>query len=657
MPNNLLAQRQAQLSAKKTFIRGEDARMSSGMPGYSNNAVYKAGASAWRAGNPPNFGQGIHVAAKPMSAKKKSTLHGPACGFLAPGIFDRKGEKKIDKDGEKVYKIGDAKLMNLKLPLRKIMHDTFSGQGGKPMYDTGSFRIKEEGGEMFFYFKTSDAVLEDIKSEDKLISGAENIEYRINLSEAFAPDYTASSAGSTDSLFRELFDVTTTAHDALSNRQADLLQMILSDNDTMNSCYEVEFSHDGGDFENLQVYGLPVGDDGALAPITGDLDAFALLMPMEELMTCDLGQLECGVIKEDATQGALKELDNEIQQLKDAAPSLDVSEMDAQLRKIEELTTVKTLFKAHVEKHLTNTKTGFATGYEFSKLSKIVMESYKELCLEIKPGEDGIIDFTDDKINTFYETCAAIFQHGPETNNPNPGTLDADIYWCVNGQDVLTRSEDEHIQFLTTPTGPGEPAPCENLIIKINPKWNMEKWKPVYDMMKESFEKKYEGPTMKAEGSFSSREGSALEAKNAHTERFEAIMGPDVVRQQNDLTIGVDQEKTSTVLAQNKKVNRKVCGLLKQLDQRYKDGSKVSKNKHNAIEKYIHSHQNGQSYKEGLDQLKDALQEKNTSFTYKVSKLLKLGKTGIENIENELKSSDLDQSIKDDFTSNQKRRP
>ena len=65
------------------IIRGEKARRSSGAPGYALKAMHTVGGcNSLRAGNPPNFGHGYNVAAKPMSQKKKTTQHRPAAGFL-----------------------------------------------------------------------------------------------------------------------------------------------------------------------------------------------------------------------------------------------------------------------------------------------------------------------------------------------------------------------------------------------------------------------------------------------------------------------------------------------------------------------------------------------------------------------------------------------
>ena len=540
MKQTLLGRAIDEIKKGMKFVTGEAAQLQSGAPGYAINAIKKVikrtGALiSLRAGVDPNFGLGINVAAKPMSVKKKSTLFGPARGFLAPGPFDRLGEIKIKKNGKMVYKVGDAQLMNLKIPFRKIIHDTFANPDGQSMYDPSSLRIKEEKGSAFLYFKTNANVLNEIESNGKLKKESKNIEYRINLSNAFEADYSSTTAGGTDSIFRELFDVTTMQHKMCSNEQANLLSVFMADKLAMNSCYEVEYKQAGETFKNLQVFGLPTSKDGELTPITGDLDTFAILMPMEDLMNSDLEHLECTVMQEDAPENALSELILEIQSLKEAPIPKSLEEKTERDQKISQLNRVQALFETHMDHHLTNSKTGFATGYEFTTLSRMVIEAYKELCAEIEPGDDGIIDFTSDEIDTFYETCAAIFQHGPETNNPSPGTLDEDIYWSYNDIDCITKSEDEHIKFLTTSPEPGVPAPCENLIIKINPKWNMEKWKPVYDMMKEAFKHKYEEPVL--EEGFASQAVISIDPMRAHMQKFEVIMGPDVVSQQRALEV------------------------------------------------------------------------------------------------------------------------
>lgn len=108
------------------------------------------------------------------------------------------------------------------------------------------------------------------------------------------------------------------------------------------------------------------------------------------------------------------------------------------------------------------------------------------------------------------------------------------------------------------------------------------------------------------------------------------------------------QEQTKV----NTKVNNKICGFLEKLEKRYGDSSKVSEKKLKAIRNYKMNHQKGESYKDGLDDLKEALQEKNKSFLYKARNLLKLGDVGIKNIEKEIKNStDLDDEIKTELTS------
>lgn len=70
----------------------------------------------------------------------------------------------------------------------------------------------------------------------------------------------------------------------------------------------------------------------------------------------------------------------------------------------------------------------------------------------------------------------ALFQHGPETNNPgDPSDLNGGMLHFYKGLPVLTETENELVAFVM------QPGFLEEHFYPVHPGWNMEKWSPVID--------------------------------------------------------------------------------------------------------------------------------------------------------------------------------
>ncbi len=510
------------------IIRGEKARRSSGAPGYALKAMHTVGGcNSLRAGNPPNFGHGYNVAAKPMSQKKKTTQHGPAAGFLSQGLLARGGDEKADV-------LGTSVLIDFKLPLRKIIHDSL-GQSfeGQSMYDPKSMRFSiSDSGELILEFKTNPEVLRALG--DQVMPGAENITYRINLAQPIQSDYKREESA-TD-VFRSFFDVKETEFGGVkpffnmqnSNLQSELFAYII-ELDDMDYLYQLECSIDGSEYQNVQVYGATMAD-GSTLPITGDLDPFALMTPMDSLIESDDSQLVAKSLDDSVKAQIANEIETEVSQLMIGHTA---STAKQHIQQVDLLMRAKVLYDQYADKYLTAQQTGYATDYEFTVLSKLIAQTFIDLSAHLQPEENTLANFVNTTIEPFLNSCAAIFQHGPETNNPgNPSSLDEEVYWAYDGEDYITEREDDHIKFLITAPNDSTEAPCTNHIIKIHQAWDVEKWQPVYDFMRASWEKRFI-PTLahSGEGSKATLFSSSVTAdseqdqKTRHMAKFDHIMG------------------------------------------------------------------------------------------------------------------------------------
>jgi hypothetical protein len=124
----------------------------------------------------------------------------------------------------------------------------------------------------------------------------------------------------------------------------------------------------------------------------------------------------------------------------------------------------------------------------------------------------------------------ALFQHGPETNNPGaPSDLNSDMLHFYKGMPLLTENENELVAFIM------QPGFLEEHYYPVHPGWNMEKWAPVIEKQLELNQIDLINPqTLQAFDSFKRWEMSPPKDQDDHQRHVRYEQGANLLRREMD---------------------------------------------------------------------------------------------------------------------------
>lgn len=516
-----------------------------GIPGYFRETIDrvvqkgKGRVIASRDGNPPLVGSGTGYtradSPKPMSMKQKSWKKPPLKGRLAEKKrYMRPSDEKYDAMRDESHK-HEHETVPHTMSLQEIFMGIKNGE-----YDPGAVKIEGD----YLYFKTPPQLdepnLDDVKSSD--------IEFRINLKEVKHAEIRID--GEDKFLGAQQFntDEKSAVLDKLPGVQKDKVQALMDKvlNKEIDGVYELEDRAPGDTgFDTTRVWGyVTYGPEGEreVAPVTGDVDLFAIMMPIDELDSRTNEAGTAGKIKESLMERLKSRIKGCVAEER-AAQNPDVSAVTN--GHAEQLASVAELMQLHIENYLDENKLGFATDFEFERILDLVEGTYEVISEKIKNGELGL-DFDNAHVlQNFVSHAGAILQHGPETNNPNGENPDEPTLWQFQDKGGVVRTVQtlnvaEHTQLLT---GQGDykgffnegEAPCQTSFLKICPGWEpLDNWLGVYEMQEQAWADRFDPSKVAelesgSEGSFAAKVSSQLggemspkqqEAYGQHMQKF-----------------------------------------------------------------------------------------------------------------------------------------
>ncbi len=478
----------------------QETQEKTGIPGYfreSIDRVVKGSGMvvASRDGNPPLVGSGNGFtrpdSPKPMSMKQKSWKKPPLKGRLAEKKrYMRPSDTKYDAMRDESHK-SEHKLIPHTVSLQEIFIGFTNGD-----YDPNSVRI-EDG---HLYFRTRPE-----NDEDNLDGvPSSEVEYRVNLGDVKPAEIAIEGedkflgesqfSGGSVSKVLEHFppDFDTTQIEGLMREVAE---------GKIDGVFELEDKapKDPG-FETTKVWGYTTLDHSGkpvTAPVTGDVDLFAIMMPKSELLARTNQAGTAGIIKQEMLDKISSRIDASLAQGLKEVEGNDLTAVTTS--QTVGLASVAEFMKDHITNYMQAEKLGFATDLEFETMLKLVENTFEVLLDKVANNELGL-DFknNDDALRNFVAHAGAILQHGPETNNPHGESPNEPTLWQFEDKGgvvrtVQTLNVKQHTQLLT---GQGDyqgffnegEAPCQTSFIKICPGWEpLSDWLGVYEMQEQSW--------------------------------------------------------------------------------------------------------------------------------------------------------------------------